>query len=205
MKKNTSPDAENNNINPEEHSEKNIGDNDAKESIEKSTEESTNESEVNIEELQQELQDAQNSSKENYDKMLRIQAEMDNLRKRHAKDLENAHKFALDGFAKSLLEVADSITMGIKTAGEENTTLEGIKEGMELTNKVFLDTLAKNGITQINPKTGKDGDKFNPETEEAITMIPSEEVPSGVVIDVVQVGFTLNDRVIRPAMVVVAQ
>jgi molecular chaperone GrpE len=94
--------------------------------------------------------------------------------------------------------------MGIKTAGDENATTQSIKEGMELTNKIFLDALEKNSITQINPKIGNEGDAFNPETHEAITMVPSEEVESGKIIDVVQVGFALNDRVIRPAMVVVA-
>jgi molecular chaperone GrpE len=183
--------------NTSENAEKNVND---VENINNEETTETTEANDSIESLKQELLDAQTSSKESYDKLLRNQAEMDNLRKRNAKDLENAHKFALDGFAKSLLEVADSITMGIKTAGEENATLDGIKEGMEITNKVFLDTLEKNGIKQINPVN----EKFDPANHEAITMVPNPDIESGSVIEVMQVGFSLNDRVLRPAMVVVA-
>jgi molecular chaperone GrpE len=202
MKKNTSKNTEKNNITEENTVKEDTNKKQENNTTAETTE--TNNTDINIEELQQELADAQTSTKENYDKLVRMQAEMENLRKRNTKDLENAHKFALDGFAKSLLEVADSIAMGIKTAGDENATTQSIKEGMELTNKIFLDALEKNSITQINPKTGNEGDAFNPETHEAITMVPSEEVESGKIIDVVQVGFALNDRVIRPAMVVVA-
>lgn len=167
------------------------------ESIEKNIVENT---EIDIEELQSELIESQNSSKESYEKLVRVQAEMENLRKRNAKDLENAHKFALDGFSRSLLEVADSISMGIKVASEKGTDIENIKKGLEMTNKVFLDTLEKYNIQQINPKN----EKFNPEQHEAITMVPNPDVESNTIIDVMQVGFSLNDRVIRPAMVVVS-
>ncbi|SFV82671.1 Heat shock protein GrpE [hydrothermal vent metagenome] len=133
--------------------------------------------------------------------MLRAQAEMENLKRRNAKDLENAHKFALDGFVKALLEVKDSLTMGLKTANEEKATIEHIIEGLEMTDKVFLSTMEKFGVETINPK----GEPFNPEFHEAVTMLPMPDQKSNSVLEVVQIGFSLNGRLVRPAMVVVVQ
>lgn len=151
--------------------------------------------------LQTQLEEAQQSAKENWDKVLRAQAEMENLKRRNAKDLENAHKFALDGFVKALLEVKDSLTMGLKTANEENATIEHIIEGLEMTDKVFLSTMEKFGVNAINPT----GEAFNPEFHEAVTMVPMPDKESNSVLEVVQIGFTLNGRLVRPAMVVVVQ
>jgi len=151
--------------------------------------------------LQAQLEEAQQSAKDNWDKVLRSQAEMENLKRRNAKDLENAHKFALDGFVKALLEVKDSLTMGLKTANEESATIEHIIEGLEMTDKVFLSTLEKFGVEMVNPT----GEAFNPEFHEAVTMIPMPDKESNSVLEVVQVGFTLNGRLVRPAMVVVVQ
>jgi molecular chaperone GrpE len=151
--------------------------------------------------LKTQLEEAQKSAKDNWDKVLRAQAEMENLKRRNAKDLENAHKFALDGFVKALLEVKDSLTMGLKTAKEESATVESIVEGLAMTDKVFLATLAKFGVEVINPE----GEVFNPEFHEAITMLPMADKESNSVLEVVQVGFTLNGRLVRPAMVVVVQ
>ena len=151
--------------------------------------------------LQAQLEEAQQSAKDNWDKVLRSQAEMENLKRRNAKDLENAHKFALDGFVKALLEVKDSLTMGLKTAKEENTSVESITEGLEMTDKVFLSTLEKFGVELLNPVD----EAFNPEFHEAVTMIPMPDKKSNSVLEVVQAGFTLNGRLVRPAMVVVVQ
>jgi len=151
--------------------------------------------------LQAQLEEAQQSAKDNWDKVLRAQAEMENLKRRNAKDLENAHKFALDGFVKALLEVKDSLTMGLKTANEEKATIEHIIEGLEMTDKVFLSTMEKFGVETINPK----GEPFNPEFHEAVTMLPMPDQESNSVLEVVQIGFTLNGRLVRPAMVVVVQ
>jgi molecular chaperone GrpE len=151
--------------------------------------------------LQAQLAEAQQSAKDNWDKVVRAQAEMENLKRRNAKDLENAHKFALDGFVKALLEVKDSLSMGLKTAHEETATIESIIEGLEMTDKVFLSTMVKFGVESINPE----GEPFNPELHEAITMLPMPDKESNTVLDVVQVGFTLNGRLVRPAMVVVVQ
>jgi molecular chaperone GrpE len=151
--------------------------------------------------LQTQLEEAQQSAKDNWDKALRAQAEMENLKRRNAKDLENAHKFALDGFVKALLEVKDSLAMGLKTANEENATIEHIIEGLEMTDKVFLSTMEKFGVEMINPTD----EAFNPEFHEAVTMVPMPDKESNSVLEVVQTGFTLNGRLVRPAMVVVVQ
>ena len=151
--------------------------------------------------LETQIADAQQSAKDNWDKLLRSQAEMENLKRRASKDLENAHKYALDGFVKALLEVNDSLSMGLKLATNKNATLEHTVEGLELTNKVFASTLEKFGVEAVDPKDKK----FNPELHEAVTMIPMPDKESNTVLEVIQVGFTLNGRLVRPAMVIVVQ
>ena len=157
-------------------------------------------SEVNMD-LESQLEEAQQSVKDNWDKLLRSQAEMENLKRRNLKDLENAHKYALDTFVKALLDVKDSLSMGLKSATEDNATLEGTLEGLELTNKVFNSTLEKFGVETIDPKD----EKFNPELHEAVTMLSMPDKKSNTVLEVIQVGFTLNGRLVRPAMVIVVQ
>ncbi|MAJ75918.1 MAG: nucleotide exchange factor GrpE [Candidatus Thioglobus sp. TMED218] len=154
-----------------------------------------------IEDLESQLQEAQQSAKDNWDKLLRSQAEMENLKRRTTKDLENAHKFALDGFVKALLEVSDSLTMGIKSAKDEKATIETTTEGLELTMKVFNSTLEKFGVESINPID----EKFDPELHEAVTMVPMPDKKSNTVLEVIQTGFTLNGRLVRPALVIVVQ
>ena len=154
-----------------------------------------------IEDLESQLQEAQQSAKDNWDKLLRSQAEMENLKRRTTKDLENAHKFALDGFVKALLEVSDSLTMGIKSAKDEKATIETTTEGLELTLKVFNSTLEKFGVESINPID----EKFDPELHEAVTMVPMPDKKSNTVLEVIQTGFTLNGRLVRPALVIVVQ
>ena len=154
-----------------------------------------------IEDLESQLQEAQQSAKDNWDKLLRSQAEMENLKRRTTKDLENALKFALDGFVKALLEVSDSLTMGIKSAKDEKATIETTTEGLELTMKVFNSTLEKFGVESINPVD----EKFDPELHEAVTMVPMPDKKSNTVLEVIQTGFTLNGRLVRPALVIVVQ
>lgn len=176
---------------------------DQDESVEKIEDENieTTTQESQADDLQTQLEEAQQSTKDNWDKVLRAQAEMENLKRRNAKDLENAHKFALDGFVKALLEVKDSLTMGLKIAQEDSASVESITEGLEMTDKVFTSTLEKFGVETINPK----GEAFNPEFHEAVTMIPMPDQESNSVLEVIQAGFTLNGRLVRPAMVIVVQ
>lgn len=152
------------------------------------------------ESLQAQLQAAQQTAEDNWTKLVRLQAEMDNLRKRTARDIENAHKYALDKFVNELLPVIDSLELGINAA-DTSGDAEGLRQGMELTLQKFLDVIGKFGVEEINPL----GEKFNPEMHEAVSMQESAEAEPGTVITVMQKGYTLNQRLIRPAMVVVAK
>lgn len=161
-----------------------------------------NASKISIDDdLQTQLEEAQQSAKSNWDKVLRTQAEIENLKRRNIKDLESAHKFGLDSFVRALLEVKDSITMGLKAANEEQASIESIIKGLKMTDKVFISTLEKFGVKTLIPT----GETFNPEFHEAVTMVPAPDKKSNSILEVVQVGFTLNDRLVRPAMVVVVQ
>ena len=152
-----------------------------------------------IEELQQKVELLEKQAQDSLDSALRAQAELDNVRKRSSRDVENAHKYALEKFAADVLPVLDSMELGVNSVEEspENPTL---KEGMELTLKLFRDVLEKYGIEQVQT----DGEKFDPEKHEAVSMQQTEDSESGDIISVFQKGYTLNGRLIRPAMVVVA-
>jgi len=152
------------------------------------------------EQLQQELEAARQEAGDNLDKALRAQAEMENLRKRVARDIENAHKFALEGFVTELLPVLDSLELGLEAAGAA-AEADSLREGMDLTLKKFRDVLEKFGVTVIDPQ----GEKFDPQRHEAVTMQELEGTASGTVISVMQKGYDLNGRLVRPAMVIVAK
>jgi molecular chaperone GrpE len=133
------------------------------------------------------------------DAMLRMQAEMENLRKRLIRDLEKSRKFALEGVMKDLLQVRDSLERGIETI-DSNTPVETLKAGKELTLKMLNKVMSDHGLELIDPK----GEVFNPELHQAVSLQPSAEHDENTVIDVLQKGFRLHDRLIRPAMVVVS-
>ncbi|HEB97502.1 MAG TPA: nucleotide exchange factor GrpE [Sedimenticola thiotaurini] len=153
------------------------------------------------EELRLLLEDARAKADDHWDQLVRARAELDNLRKRQARELENAHKFALERFAKELLPVRDSLELGLSAAQESNTDVDKLKEGMELTLKLLTDVMAKFDIVEIDPQD----EPFNPELHQAMSMQPRDDVPPNTVVNVVQKGYTLNGRVIRPAMVMVSQ
>ena len=150
---------------------------------------------------EEQLQQAQATIKDYWDQVVRMRAEVENNRKRADRDVENAHKYALKNFVDSLLPVIDSMEMGHTAANTENATLESIREGSELTMTMFVQVLERSGLQQINPL----GEKFDPEKHQAISMIEVPDAKSNSVIEVMQKGFALNDRLIRPAMVVVAK
>ena len=139
------------------------------------------------------------------DEALRAQAEIQNVLRRTERDVANAHKFGQEKLIKELLAVVDSLDRGIQTVdeqqGELDPTVKTIRDGSELTLKMFIDTLAKFQVKQIDPT----GEPFDPQFHEAITMIESSDAEPNSVISVVQKGFTLNDRLVRPAMVVIAK
>lgn len=154
-----------------------------------------------VKELTGQLEQANAKAQENWDKALRIQAEMENLKKRTQKDIENAHKYALEGFAKELLTVVDSLEMGIQAAASDVPEVVKLKEGSELTLKQFQSALSKFKVEAIDPT----GSVFDPEQHQAMSMQETDEVAPNTVVMVFQKGYQLNGRIIRPAMVVVAK
>jgi len=156
--------------------------------------------EVDVEFLQNQLEKLQEQSKVSLDKVVRAQAEMENLRKRAARDVENAHKYALEKFTNELLPIMDSLELGL-SASVKAKNLDDLCKGMELTLEMFNTVMEKFGITMIEPK----GEKFNPELHDAVSMQETNNSNSGIIIEVMQKGYTLNGRLIRPAMVVVAK
>jgi molecular chaperone GrpE len=144
------------------------------------------------------LAEAQAKADENWDRYLRTAAELENVRKRASRDVENAHKFALERFGKELLTVRDTLEMGLAAA--ENATVESLIEGKNATLKLLATTMQQFGIEQVDPA----GEPFDPDLHEAISVQPSDDVEPGSVVTVVQKGYTLNGRLLRPAMVIVA-
>ena len=163
--------------------------------------------ELNEETAETELSDAEKLAQaeakaaENWDLLVRSKAEQENLRRRHERDLENAHKYAYEKFATELLPIIDSLEMGAAAATAEGATLEQVKEGTELTLKMLLSTIDKFGIKSVHPE----GEPFNPDFHQAMSMLESPEHDPNTVMTVMQKGYTLNERLIRPAMVVVSK
>ena len=145
------------------------------------------------------LTDARNKADEHWDQCLRLQADIENLRKRKERDVANAHKFALDKFAVDLLPVRDSLEMGLAAA--DSAEAEKLREGSELTLKMLVSAMDKFNIKEVNALN----EQFNPEYHEAISMQEREDVAPNTVVTVVQKGYLLNDRLIRPAMVIVSR
>ena len=152
-------------------------------------------------ELEQALEEARRQADEHQEKLLRMMAEMENLRRRTRLDVENAHKFALEKFVNALLPVVDSLEMGIEAASKEGATVETLREGMEMTLKMLIDVLAEFGVARIDPK----GEAFDPQKHEAMTMVPSAEYAPNTVMEVIQKGYSLNERLVRPARVIVSK
>lgn len=152
-----------------------------------------------LENLQQQLEEAQQKVKENWETALRAQAETDNVRKRAVKDVESAHKYSMEKLVNQFLPVKDSLELGLNAADQADVA--SLVEGMELTLKTFTTALEKLGVSIVDPK----GEKFDPEQHQAMTMIDSPDVESGMIIDVMQKGYLLKDRLIRPAMVIVSK
>jgi len=154
-----------------------------------------------IQELRQELAAAEQKAQENWDKAVRTLAEMENLKKRTQKDLEDAHKYALNSFAKELLSVLDSLELGLQAATGESEEVKKFREGSELTIKQFETVFAKFNVVTVNPI----GQPFNAEQHQAVLMQEDEGALPNTVINVFQKGYMLNGRLLRPAMVVVAK
>ena len=167
---------------------------DAGEQVEDADADAEAEAEAEVPELEQ----AQAKANENWDRYLRTAAELENVRKRAARDVENAHRFALERFSKQLLAVRDSLEMGLAAA--DSASVESLLQGSEATLKILGTTMQQFGIEEVDPA----GEPFDPEFHEAISMQPSDDVEPGSVVTVVQKGYSLNGRLLRPAMVIVA-
>jgi len=138
------------------------------------------------------------------EQMLRSQAEMQNVRRRSEIDVEKAHKFALEKFVKELLPVADSLEKAVEsTEGHEEAgeVVANIREGVEMTLTLFMNSLKKFNVKQLDPV----GEPFDPQQHEAMSMVSAPDAEPNSVVAVVQKGYTLNDRLVRPAMVVIAK
>ena len=146
------------------------------------------------EQLQQQLA-------ESNDQVLRIQAEMQNMRRRAERDVENAHKFALDRFAADLLPVVDNLERALTAINSDDDGQKAVAEGIQLTLKSFVDVLVRFKVEPIDPA----GQPFDANLHQAVSMVPNADVEANTVIDVFQKGYTLNGRLIRPAMVVVSR
>lgn len=139
------------------------------------------------------------------DRLLRTHADMDNIRKRSEKEKADAHKYAVSKFARDMIEVGDNFQRAIETvpagAAEQNTALKSFLDGVTMTERELINTLERHGIKRIDPK----GQPFNPHLHQAVMEAQNPDVPAGTVTQVYQLGYMIEDRVLRPAMVVVAK
>ncbi len=173
-----------------------VADNDAEVQVTEASENSvTSENPENLGDL---LAEARKKAAENWDLFLRMRADADNIRRRATIDVENAHKYGVEKFAKELLAVVDSLDHGLAAI---ETNSQALREGIELTYKLLLDTLGKFGILVINPVN----EAFDPMKHEALTAQVKNDVEPNTVLMVVQKGFTLQDRLLRPARVIVSK
>lgn len=163
---------------------------------------------IDIKALQSDLATAETKANEHWELYLSARAEADNIRKRAERDVASAHKFALDKFIPELLTVKDSLELGTKAARDsaENSTdhneqLMKFIEGSDMTIKLFMETLKKFGVEIVCPDVGE---LLNPEFHQAMTMVPNPDLPANAIVEVIQPGYTLNGRLLRPAMVIVS-
>ncbi len=149
------------------------------------------------------LETARSVAEQARDQALRAQAEAENVRRRTQRDVENAHKFALERFGNDLLPVVDSLERAVESARSTDRAgaVAAIADGVELSLKLFVDTLARSNLIQVDPV----GEPFDPKLHQAVSMVESDTAEPGSVLQVLQKGYTLNGRLVRPAMVIVAK
>lgn len=153
-----------------------------------------------VEQLQAQLEQSQGELLGAKDQMVRALADAQNARRRADKDITSARLFALENFSKDLLPVIDNLERAMDSADAGDEAVKAIAEGVALTLKSFTEVLKSYHVAQLNPLS----EPFDPEFHQAISMVPNKEVEPNTVLDVVQKGYTLNGRLIRPAMVVVS-
>lgn len=154
------------------------------------------------EELMQQLGEAEQKSNQYWERILRMQADNDNLMRRVERDVANAHKYALEKFVAELIPIIDSLELCVTTVPKDmQSVAESVVDGVKLTLKMFYTAMEKFGVKQVNPV----GEAFDPEFQQAISMQHDPNVKPGMVISVLQKGYTLNNRLVRPALVVVSK
>lgn len=177
----------------------------ATEVVEDQVEETTADTEVTAEqriaELEKALAESEAKVVAQKDSVLRARADVDNARRRATMDVEKAHKFALEKFANELLPVVDNLERALQVSDKENELLKPIVEGVEMTLKSMVAAVEKSGMKQINPE----GEAFDPALHQAMTMVESADHKPNTVMSVMQKGYELNGRLLRPAMVVVSK
>lgn len=146
------------------------------------------------------LAEARNQAQQHYDGLLRLQADMENLRRRTEREIDNARKFALERFVNDLIPVVDSMEMGLQASAQAANDQNTIREGLEMTLKLFQDVLARFHVEAVDPT----GQPFNPQEHEAMSMQPSAEHEPNTVTLTIQKGYRLHGRVVRPARVIIA-
>lgn len=156
---------------------------------------------LSYEELLQKVEEAENKATQYWERILRMQAENENALRRVERDIANAHKYALEKFASELLPIVDSLELGISSIPPDKNAAEAIIEGVKLTLKMFYNVLEKFGINQVNPVS----ETFDPEFQQAISVQFDPSLKPGTVISVLQKGYTLNNRLLRPALVIVSK
>lgn len=151
--------------------------------------------------LEAELAKVQAAAAEQHDQALRVRAEAENMKRRALQDIEKAQKFALEKFSADLLSVVDNLERSLGFIDPANEALKAVTEGVELTLKGLLDTLSKHGVNQIDPQ----GQPFNPDFHQAMSIQPNAELAPNTVTFVMQKGYELNGRLLRPALVGVSK
>lgn len=152
-------------------------------------------------ELQAQLEEAVKAAEQHKDLALRTQAELQNVRRRAERDVEHAHKYGLEKMIQELLPVVDNLERALEASGEDNEFAKALREGVELTLTMFLKALASFKVEPVNPE----GEPFDPALHQAVTMIEQANVEPNTVVHVMQKGYTLHGRIVRPAMVAVAK
>lgn len=154
-----------------------------------------------IGQLKAQLAAAEQKAAENWDTALRATAELDNVRRRLERDAAGLRKFALEGVMGDLLQIADSLELALKAVASESAETRAHLEGLQLTHKQLMALLERHGVSVVDPA----GAPFNPELHQAVSMQESADVPPNQIVSVMQKGYRLHERLLRPAMVVVAR
>jgi molecular chaperone GrpE len=157
--------------------------------------------EAQIQALEEELAAAKATIDEQKDGVLRARADIENARRRAELEIDKARKFALEKFAGELLPVLDNLERAVQSANAEDESVKPLLDGVDLTLKSFLSTIEKFGLTVVDPQ----GEAFNPDHHQAMSLQESTEVPANTVMAVMQKGYLLNERLLRPAMVMVSR